>query len=361
MSGTLSQDMMHRPHHYSLFQALFLLQELDADSARLGSFDTAADKVERIRLRGSASLSFPAGHVESVQLQTTAEGEDLYEISTSMASLYGALSPLPTAYTAALVGSAPEGAEERERQRDFLDLFNHRLLSLAYCVDLYRHVHRTAGTALSPVLWEAVLALCGLLPVDRARPAGAVATGASLVSQRLMAVGTRSSGGLVMWLKEHFPIIDFSVVEHTSDWVEIPRDEQAVLGVRNCHLGAVAGSPGFTLGSRLIDVETKFRVEVGPVGWDDFLSLLPGAARLTELTDLIDRYAPDWLRFDIRLRLYGPDCRNLRVHLDGKETRLGLTSGLFSQDGARDDLALTFDPEALMSPHEASHSAGAAL
>ena len=86
-------------------------------------------------------------------------------------------------------------------------------------------------------------------------------------------------------------------------------------------------------GQRVWDVQSKFRLRVGPIGYEEFRRLMPSGDRLLPLCQFVRTYAgPEW-DFDVQLvlrRREVPECR-----LDGN-ARLGwniwVRSGEFQRD-----------------------------
>jgi type VI secretion system protein ImpH len=90
---------------------------------------------ESIRFRHDPSLTFATSDVSSIKARPrrageTGDGPDepVYEITTTFLGLTGTVSPLPT-YMAEEVLHEDH---DRPAQREFLDVFHHRIISLFY-------------------------------------------------------------------------------------------------------------------------------------------------------------------------------------------------------------------------------------
>ena len=94
-----------------------------------------------------------------------------------------------------------------------------------------------------------------------------------------------------------------------------------------------------TVGGRVWDHQTKFRVRVGPVGLADYLRLLPGGDAPARVRAVVRNYVGDQLDWDLNLVLAEPEVPRLRLGAGG---RLGWTTwlarGPLGRDG--DDLKL---------------------
>ena len=341
MRDTIIEHMLAKPFRYSLFQAIYLIQLSQPDADRVG-FHGKPSK-EAVRIKNVASLLFPANHVHKIE-----ESEDndstSYSIETSLLGLYGALSPLPTIYTSTIVGESEDGAEIRERLRNFLDMFNHRILSLYHRADEYRHVHRHYHCDDPDTFSEAVLASVGYADREMRESVGENML-TSLSRDRLLGFSTRSAAGLKKWLTQHFPDIPTDMAENVPQWVRLSRNELSCLGMHHSRLPGGEDDPesGCTLGEWMLDHETKFRVSAGPLKWDTFINFLPGGVDHLKMVDLVELFVPDWLDFDLQVKLIGSECSHLQCVLDGHTSQLGLTAGLFDKNGQDQDLSLILD------------------
>lgn len=344
MRNSVIERLLNEPHQFSIFQAIFLLQSAHADAERIGYFNRPEDEV--VRLTNVASLSFPGSQIESIQVTPTDRG-DKYKLSTTIMGLYGVLSPLPIGYTASIVSFTDEGLEGRQRMRDFLDIFNHRLLSLTNRSDEYRLFNRYHPTQSEDPFVAGMLSLIGFEESSRCREIGEWMF-CNLSLNSMMSCLTRSATGLKNWLKGFFPDIEMEIDQFSPHWVKLPREEQAQLGSRNCSLagdGEDEQGGSATIGEWILDRETKFRVRTEPLNWTVFREFLPHGKEFARLVQLVSTFAPDWLQFDVEVRLQGEQCRHLHLCLDGESSQLGFTAGLFGKKGSDTDLSLILESE----------------
>lgn len=346
MYDSVIDKLVEEPYSFSLFQAIYLVEETAGVSDRVGHFGNPEHEV--IRIRNVAALTFPASQINSVEVIEDGD-KKRYCLSTPIMGLYGILSPLPTMYTSSLIGEQEDGERDRARLMAFLDIFNHRLLSLAYRADGYRHIHRSdrksdgqddRGNSFE----SSIFSLTGVLN-QTARVQLGDWIFSYLPSNRMLAFGARSAAGLKAWLRFYYPDYCVTIEEFTPHWTRIPVDELAMLGTTNCRLAGDDGDSGHgtTIGEWILDRETRFRVTLGPLDWDEFLALLPGSKDHNSMLELILLFTPDMLEFDFKLRLIADECHHLRVCLDGETSRLGLTTGLFSEHGSDTELQLVLD------------------
>ncbi len=139
------------------------LEKVFPQPGGLGS--TVSPSRETVRFRANPSLSFPAEEIAAIGLPPEPGGP--VTVTANMFGLHGPSSPLPPALTERVILAEDSGA-----LRDFLDLFNHRLLSLLFLIwKHYRHGHRYQPGA-TDAISRAVAALFGMETDNRrtARP-----------------------------------------------------------------------------------------------------------------------------------------------------------------------------------------------
>jgi type VI secretion system protein ImpH len=329
--------LVEEPHQFSLTQAISLLEKLQPERPKIGYFDEPSK--EAIRLKSSCSLMFPAAQIDGV-VESLHENGPHYEITTSLLGLFGVLSPLPVVYTSQLISSDEEQQESNQRVTDFLDLFNHRLLSLLYRVETAPDTLLESPSSQPSDLAHACLALMGRLHSAnvevfqdwRFR---------SLSNNRVLTTPAMSVSDLQVWLKTYFPDVVMSASEFTPVPIRIPTEDMVSLGVANSHLSC-QDDPDIraaSIGSWVLDCETVFTVHTGPLSWPEYLSFLPGGDAHSDLVELLKLFTPLWLSFHIELTLRGDDCHHLQTRLDSTSA-LGLTTGLFESGREYRDMTL---------------------
>src|SRR5262245_53336306 len=120
--SALSERLLLEPHRFGFFQAVHLLETFAPGRPGVGRDGPPA--AEAVRFTAEPSLAFPASEVLDID---PGEDERPARMVVRHMGLTGPMGTLPRHYTALLI--------ERLRQRDrvlvdFLDLFNHRLVSL---------------------------------------------------------------------------------------------------------------------------------------------------------------------------------------------------------------------------------------
>jgi type VI secretion system protein ImpH len=288
---------------FSFFRLISLFERYFTDAAPVGSATDASR--ELMRLRAWPSLSFPPGDIAEVSLQSVDESELRVCLSVTFLGLFGPASPLPPYYTEELMGDDPG----QETARDFLDLFNHRLISFVYqSWKKYRYyvrfspngndafsryifslmgMPRLADGQDSEIDWRKLLPFAGLLGMNSSSP---------LVFERLFS---------------HYFDVPVRIEEGVARVVLIPEEQQQRTGSRRTSLGI-----DWLLGERVPDRAGKFRIWIGPVSQDRFHSFLPRGRDRRVLLTLVRNLLRHPLDFDVRVLVDGSEPVSWRLGSD---------------------------------------------
>ena len=185
------------------------------------------------------------------------------------------------------------------RQRDFLDLFNHRFTSLLYRGwSKYQpgvQYQKRAEDQFS----QGVFALMGA-PNEQARQDSAINWPRLLGYAGLMAMNSGSVSVMTAVISGYFGHVPVHVKEYVERWAAIPQDQRNQLGRANMTLGE-----DLCLGEKIKDYCGKFRVCIGPLDFATFEAFLPDGHHHKALLELVDVLMPEQLCFDIELILKG--------------------------------------------------------
>ena len=309
---------------FDFFQAVRLLESMRPDAAPVG---TGADpSAEAIRFRSHLALSFPASEI--VDASVPATDEEKAEMVVSFLGVAGAQGPLPRPFTELILDRV---ADRDPGARDFLDIFNHRLISLLYRA---REKHRV-GLRIQPpersLLAGLGFSLMGL-GGERLRRRLAVDDRSLLLYAGTLSHGRRTAVGLEGILSDYLrgllaaapdaPPGVVTVREFVGQWHRLGEDQATVLGVPGgrCRLGVDA-----VLGGQVWDQTGMIEVVVGPLDFESFLRVLPGGDAVEPVRDIISFYLRDEAAYRIRPVLRAAEVPGVEL---GRGSRLGLTSWL---------------------------------
>jgi type VI secretion system protein ImpH len=320
-----------RPHEFDFYQALRKLEAAFADRPRLGRSLRAAD--DPVRLSQHPSLAFAPSTVAAFDA-----GKDGLppRLTVWFGGLMGANGPLPLHLT--------EYARERALHAGdwtlvrFLDIFHHRMLSLFYRVwaDAQPAVQfdRPGSDRFAAYVGSlAGIGLSGLQNRDEMPDLAKLAFAGRFVCQ------SRHAEGLQALLAAFFEL-PMRIEEFVGQWLPLPDDCRCVLHESGgmAQLGVSA-----TVGDRVWDCQTKFRIVAGPMGYADYERLLPGGACLDRLAAIVKNYAGLELDWELHLLLSQREIPRTQL---GTLGQLGWTTWLVSQPPTSDADDLVLSPQA---------------
>lgn len=323
---TLENWLYAEPYAFDFFQAVRLLERLQPNRKTVGR--SAAPREEVARFRAHLSLNFPPSSIYDLVLPN--EKVTVPQMTVAFMGLYGPSGMLPRHYTELLIRIDKEGkGPEKNALRDWLDVFNHRFISLFYRAwEKYRFYipYERGEYALSQPdsFTQALLSLVGLgIPPlrDRLRVSRYIETEEEARVEHLakiddlvllyfggfLAHRPRNAVSLEKMLSSYFGLPS-TVQQFQGQWLALAPENQTQMGGLNCTLGL-----NVVAGERVWDVQSKFRVRVGPLGFADFTAFLPdrspGPARKAFflLSHLVRLYAGPEFDFEVQLILRASD------------------------------------------------------
>ena len=276
-----------------------------------GDVRPAAEPVRFVAMRGSRHPDAELG------MATQGEPGGQVRMEAAFMGLTGPMGVMPDHYTELVVA--------RDRARDeafgaFVDLFNHRAISLFYRAWAKYRVPvgfgETKGSLADPVS-RVLAALAGLTgPGEDPRILGA----AGLLARRV-----RSPDALRRTLASLYDV-PVEVIELEPRRIRIDPAEQTRLGGRTTASGAYARlAVDAVLGASAVDVAGRFRVKVGPVDRARFDAFFTPAMLHARMVATIRQVAGATADFDIQLILRKEAVPRAAT---GMSTRLGQTSWL---------------------------------
>lgn len=328
-AAPLVEELFAAGHSFEFFQAVRILESLAAGGQRLGGDTDPAE--EPLRLRSSVGLSFPTSTVRKIE-----EPREDQTAPSLTASFFGVATPasfgsLPTCYAELVL------ARQRDHDpalREFLDLFNHRLLSLFYRAwEKHRFdlVYERSGAREGGDFERGLFALLGLgtgglrdrLPfadIGLLRWSGALSRGCASAQELEDLVG------------EQFGV-PVTVEQFVAGWYESDPTERINLGGRDARLGRDT-----YLGETVRVAQFRFRLCFGPLGWDEYQRFLPVGDAYGPLRELVRLATGPEFDCDVKLVLRAEDAFPLQLGGERRtDFRLGWTTWLFTRP-------LTSDP-----------------
>jgi type VI secretion system protein ImpH len=312
-----------------------------------------------VRFKSAVALNFPTSDISKVELlgppsnggpkpldEPTTEmiverarqgNGTVAEMTVNLMGLAGALGPLDMPTTELIIERV---AKHDTALKDFLDIFNHRLISLLYRIRKVHHIgleHEPPGQdQISKYLFSIIgMDTDGLLGRMQIRDRSL------LHYAGLLGLEQRSLVGLELILADYFKV-KVRGRQFAGEWYDLDETQWTKIGAtgQNQRLGHEA----VVLGKHVWDEQAKIELDLGPLSLERFYDFIPTGWGFQALCDLTRFYLGDTLDVSFRLTMKGAEIpAPMLSATDGP--RLGWTSWL---KAARDDSQAEID---LSAPH----------
>ncbi|MCW5964372.1 MAG: type VI secretion system baseplate subunit TssG [Bryobacterales bacterium] len=313
------------PQTFEFFQTIRVLERLQPDRKPIGYFVHPGQEV--VRMGAHASMSFPASYIQDA----TWKDEAAPFLLVNFMGLTGPMGVLPHYYTILVM----ERLRVKDRVlRDFLDLFNHRLISLFYRAwEKYHYGVAYERGGLDPfsrnLLDLAGLGTKGLQNRLDVRDETVVFY-AGLLAQK-----PRSAVGLEQLLSDYFHV-PVKVQQFVGAWYKIDSGTQCQLEEWGYQVSRQL-SIGALVGDEIFSHQSKIRLRIGPLTLNQYKDFLPDGTAYGPLKSLVRFWAGDTMEYEVQLILHRenvPQC-NLGDS-DGEAPRLGWLSWVKNKTQASD-------------------------
>lgn len=293
------EDVMRKdPWGFQFFQAVRLIERMRPERRPVGRFFHPGREV--VRFQTNVATAFPASQIQDLQWP---EGRAPMMMINFM-GLTGPLGVLPIYYTELLM--------ERVRAKDrtlinFLDLFNHRMISLFYQAwEKYRFgigYERGEGDRLSQYLLD--LIGLGTKGLQRRQ---AVRDESLLFYAGLLSLHTRSESALERILQDYFEV-DVEVDQFVGAWYSLDRGDQCCFQMASTYSEQLG--VGAVVGDEIWDQQSGLRIQLGPLTLAQYMDFLPEGSAYEPLRAIARFFAGSELDFEVQLILKReevPEC-----------------------------------------------------
>jgi type VI secretion system protein ImpH len=321
--------LFDRGYEFEFFQAVRLLARLYSYRQPVGGTAKPSDEVVRFGARQSAgSMAFPASAVHDIE--RVPDSPDPARMTVAFLALTGTQGVLPLFYTERMIArrAAKDGTLAA-----FLDMFNHRLVSLFY---------RAWEKHRAPVLYESA-AVRGALPdaftqalfdmigmgTGGLRGRMRVRDESLLWYAGLIAQRPHSASALRGVLRDYFSL-RVEIDQCLGAWYELEAADRSYLSheLERNQLGV-----GAFIGDEVWDQQSRFRIRLGPLTFEQFTGFLPGGSAMDRLVDWTRYLAGQAAVFDVQLVLAADQVPYCRLDDEGAGApRLGWMAWLKTEE-----------------------------
>lgn len=330
---------------YNFFALARRIEALYPESPGFGATSRSSD--DPVRFAQEPTLAFPPCTVSQFQFPKSTSPARLF---VHFMGLLGPMGPLPLHLT--------EHALQRElhfKDRTFsrfLDVFNHRMVSLFYRAWAASQMPASYDRALpvenadelDDTTREHYLANDGDryavyigslfgLGGEETRLRDAAPDSGKLHFAGRFATPGRGPEGLRAILSSYFGV-EVTIEEFAGRWLDLPEDYWCRLGMAGeaSTLGTQSGGM-IVAGTRVWDCQGMFRIRLGPMSLADYERLLPGGRSPRRLDAWIRNYLGDEFSWEAVLVLRAADVPQTRL---GAGARLGWTTWVRTGENTED-------------------------
>ena len=315
------------------FQVLRLIENAHPQLPRIGTSLRPRD--DAVRFGQDPALIF---HPTMLGQFKRSSADARARLAVNFFGLLGANGPMPTHLT--------EYVRDRLRNSSdatlmaFLDVFHHRMLSLFYraraSAEPVISLDRADGDRFSVFVGS----LFGI-GAPSLRDRDDIGDFAKLHFAGLLANKARPASGLASILRAYFKV-PLHLEQFVGHWMRLPPEIQSRIGRQED--GNRLGT-SLVLGRSVWDCQNKFRIVIGPLGYDDYCRFMPGGDSLKRLQSWVKTYVGLTLDWDVRLILKKEQLPPFRL---GGATQVGWSTWLASAPPRRDLDQLLVRPDAIV-------------
>ncbi|HET9409546.1 MAG TPA: type VI secretion system baseplate subunit TssG [Candidatus Sulfotelmatobacter sp.] len=294
----VGEKLCKEPYSFDFFQAVRLLERLMPEQNSVGQF--VHPNTEVARFGAHPSLAFPASQIQEM---TSPENAPVRMVVNFM-GLTGPEGVLPNPYTSLII--------ERMRSsdyslRDFLDIFNHRIISLFYRAWRKYRFDVAAEQSERELFSRHLLSLIGL-GTDGLRDRQAVPDDTLIYYSGLLAQRPRSAQALKQILADYFDV-PVAIEQFAGDWYRLDPETQCCFSDRNN--GSEALGLGAVVGDEVWNQQSKVRIVLGPLSLERYADFLPDGKSWEPLQSWVRFFSNDEWEFEVKLvlaREHVPAC-----------------------------------------------------
>ncbi|HET7203362.1 MAG TPA: type VI secretion system baseplate subunit TssG [Steroidobacteraceae bacterium] len=344
---TYYATIAEKPWNHDFYHALRCVECLNPALPLIGK--AVRPGQEPIRLGQEPALDFAPSVLSALRPATEASPP---RIEVRFLGLLGPNGPMPLHFTDYVRERLLHGGDATMSR--FLDVFNHRFLSLFYRAWAQAQPTVTLDRPQEDRFAAYVGALLGV-GSPRLRNRDAVPDFGKLFHAGLLVRHVRNRDGLEAVLGNYFHV-PVRVKEFAGHWMALPVRDRTRLGTSGA--GSILGA-GAVLGARVWDRQHNVKLHIGPLDLTRYESFLPGGTAIARLVAWVRTYLSFELAWDASLSLKHDEVPKARL---GQYGRLGWTTwlGRYARGVPADDLKLDAE-RSITAGSEARESSDSAM
>ncbi|MFT5442474.1 MAG: type VI secretion system protein ImpH [Myxococcota bacterium] len=332
-AASLKRLVMEHSGRFEFLQAVRLLKKIRPDRDPVGGDSDPRNEI--VRFSTDVSPVFPISDIQDA-VEPEGDGPIRLQVNFMGAATPSSFGALPRRYAEEIRRLA---RDKNTALRDFIDVFNHRMISLFYRArekNFPTLAYDRGGNdnafehALSGVLGIGTPGLSGQLSLDDRMILG---RGGLIASHP---IGVSALEGLIRSVfGQPVEIEQFCPAQYP-----IEADDRNGLGFANSVLGE-----DLYLGSEITLVQSRIRIRLGPMSREAYEEFLPHHLGFQRLSDLVHLAVGEELDFEVCLSLRADEVPTVRLGVPSEDSvRLGWSSWIGSEERTEPAEDATIDP-----------------
>jgi type VI secretion system protein ImpH len=308
LKSSLVENLIQKPFLFNFFQAVRLfdigygVNQAETTLSYMPIGSRALPHYDVIRLKNKMSLAFPSTTISGFTPSTfdAALGHDSPpSLTTSILGLTGSIGSLPQYYTDILLAQKRLG---NAALIDFLEIFDHRLLTLYYRAWAKRRIFIPYEIQQqNPTLSDKNAFMLKSLHGNELKLSSNQQSGQniSVFYAGLLSQQPRSANGLIQLLTSYLSL-PVSIRQCEEEWLALSESNQTVLGQKQNYnqLGC-----SIILGKKIKSARDKFILIMEAINYKTFCKLNPYSVFIHELHSIIKYYINNNLKYNINIIL----------------------------------------------------------
>jgi type VI secretion system protein ImpH len=322
--SAVAGKLRREPFRFDFFQAVRLLERFLDERASVGQFVPPGTEVAHFAAH--PSLAFPASQIQA--LEWPAQGP--VRMTVNFMGVTGPEGVLPNPYTSLII--------ERMRSsdntlRDYLDIFNHRAISLFYRAWRKYRFDVASEHGERDLFSRYLLSLLGLGD-EGLRDRQAVSDDLMIYYAGLLAQRPRSAQALKQILADYFEV-PVEIEQFAGGWCRLDADTQCRMSGENSQSESLGF--GAVVGDEVWDQQSRVRIVLGPLTLERYADFLPDGKSWDPLRAWVRFFSNDEWEFEVKLILEGEQVPACALGAEGTSgPQLGWVSWVKSQPFGRD-------------------------
>jgi type VI secretion system protein ImpH len=282
--------LRREPYTFDFFQAVRLLEKFRPERKPVGKF--VHPESEIAHFRAHPSLAFPASQIQDLEWSEDGPARML----VNFMGLIGPEGVLPNPYTSLIIERQRDGDSTL---RDFLDVFNHRIISLFYRAWRKYRVDVACERGERELFSRHLLSLLGL-GTEGMRDRQTLSDDSLVYYAGLLAQRPRSAQALQQILSDYFDV-PVAIEQFSGGWYRLDRETQCRVSEENTDSGELGF--GAVVGDEMWNQQSRVRIVIGPLTLERYADFLPEGQSFEPLRGWVRFFSNDEWDFEVKLIL----------------------------------------------------------